>query len=347
MSQRQYLAVAPNWVLLGCLCMAACRSSHAAALSAPSSRPAAKPILVIGSLNMDVIIEVDRLPGKHETLTARSPRTTLAVGGKGANQAVAVARLGRERKRGSPAEDGNGDFVRSQAQFVCQFGNDAYATMLESTLVANGVDVSRCGHSSGLPSGQGIVLLEADGSVSSVVVGGSNTAWGQEAVAGIEAAVRDGGAGSIVMLQREVPEAVNEAAALAAAAAGVLVIQDVGGEDRPISSALLRLIDYLCPNESELGRLTGGLPTASDAQVEAAARLLVERGARNVLLTLGSRGAMLVSRDGTVLRQAALPVPGGVVVDATGELKGGRSFTCAASLAIAACDTVPSVWTIA
>ena len=73
LSQYQSIAVVPIpvWVLLGCLCMAACQSSNAAALSAPSSRPAAKPILVIGSVNMDVIIEVDRLPWKHETPSRR------------------------------------------------------------------------------------------------------------------------------------------------------------------------------------------------------------------------------------------------------------------------------------
>lgn len=92
--------------------------------------------------------------------------------------------------------------------------------------------------------------------------------------------------------------------------------QDVGGEDRPISDTLLRLIDFLSPNESELARLTG-LSTKMDADVVAAARSLTARGCRSVLVTLGPRGATLVPASGQILRQEALPTPGGVVVDAT------------------------------
>ncbi|CAE8618447.1 unnamed protein product, partial [Polarella glacialis] len=74
-------------------------------------------LLVVGSLNVDITIEVDRLPQKDETITARSPTTEIAVGGKGANQAVAAARLAA----------GTGRPVR----FVCQLGNDAHAKWLE------------------------------------------------------------------------------------------------------------------------------------------------------------------------------------------------------------------------
>ena len=118
-------------------------ASHIHALPTPA------PILIVGSLNMDVIIKVNRLPQRHETITACSPSTELAVGGKGANQAVAVAKLTRSAGGG--------------AKFICQFGNDAYADMLEATLKESGVDVSVCGRASGLPSGQGIVMLEGDG----------------------------------------------------------------------------------------------------------------------------------------------------------------------------------------
>ena len=116
----------------------------------------------------------------------------------------------------------------------------------------------------------------------------------------------------------------NEAAAQAAHTAGVPVLQDVGGEDRPITDQLLRLITYLVPNESELRRLTG-VPTGSDEQVAEAARHLQARGAANVLVTLGERGSLLLAQDGQVLRQRACPVPGGVVLDATGALTGGNA----------------------
>lgn len=250
----------------------------------------------MGSLNIDIIVPVHRLPTRDETVTAREPATILAVGGKGANQAIAASRMGLQR-----------------ARFVSRFGNDAHAEMLRRSLASSGVDTSLCLTVPDLPSGQGIVLLAADGSASSIVVGGSNTAWALADPAALQPLLRGAG---VLLLQREVPEHVNEAYAAAARALSVPVLQDAGGEDRPISDALLRLLDFLAPNESELGRLTG-LPTGSEAEVVAAARSLTARGCRNVLVTLGPRGSLLVPAEGPVLRQEALPTPGGVVVDAT------------------------------
>eukprot|EP00961_Rhodomonas_salina_P027745 374823-Rhodomonas_salina.2 len=135
-----------------------------------------KPLLVIGSLNVDIIIEVDRLPHKDETIVARNPNTGSAVaGGKGANQAVAAAKLS---------------------------------------------------------AGSGRRVQFADGAVSSVVVGGANVAWTEEHAYALKDAI--GGAGA-VLLQREIPEQINEIVAKLAHEAGVPVMQDVGGEDRPIS----------------------------------------------------------------------------------------------------------------
>jgi sugar/nucleoside kinase (ribokinase family) len=85
---------------------------------------------------------------------------------QGANQAVAAARL----SQGGPSPP-------PRTRFVCKFGNDSYATMLQQELAVAGVDVSGCGVAAALPSGQGVVLLEPDGTASSVVLGGSNTAW--------------------------------------------------------------------------------------------------------------------------------------------------------------------------
>lgn len=102
----------------------------------------------------------------------------------------------------------------------------------------------------------------------------------------------------------------------------------MGGEDRPLPPSLLKLLDYICPNESELARLTG-LPTDSEEQVLAAVAALRSQGARSVLVTLGPRGALLVRQDGSVLRQAALD--GGPVVDATAA---GDAFRAAFAVAL-------------
>ena len=99
------------------------------------------PLVVVGSMNADVILEIDRFPQPGETITTPSPDTGRVVaGGKGANQAVAAARLSA----------GTGRRVR----FVGQFGNDAHARMLESVLKAEGVDVGLCGRATDKPSGQ-------------------------------------------------------------------------------------------------------------------------------------------------------------------------------------------------
>mmetsp|Transcript_54013 Transcript_54013/g.126125 ORF Transcript_54013/g.126125 Transcript_54013/m.126125 type:complete len:391 (-) Transcript_54013:105-1277(-) len=271
-----------------------------------------KPLLVCGSLNADIIIEINRFPKKGETLGTRSPDTGVMVpGGKGANQAVAASRL----SAGTPRK----------AQFVCQFGNDSHASKLEQVLIENGVDISGCGRAE-KPSGQAFIFLEADGSNSILIVGGSNVAWPAE-VTEFQRLITGA---SAVLLQQEIPKYVNEAVAKVAYQAGVPVIQDVGGEDRDFSDEQLSKLAYICPNETELERLTG-MPTDSEEKVVAAARKLQGRGVKNVLCTLGSDGAVLVTADGKVLRQSSFPVPGGKVVDTTGA---GDCFRAAFAVAL-------------
>jgi hypothetical protein len=157
-----YRSSSAHCIMSGPLPPACSQCSAAAPAAAPAAVQPPAAILVVGSLNLDVIIQVDRLPTSGETITARSPAAATAVGGKGANQAVAAARLAA----------GTGRPVR----FVGRFGNDA--AVLEAALAAEGVDVTGCGRAD-LPSGQGIVLLEPDGGATSVVLGGANTAWAQ------------------------------------------------------------------------------------------------------------------------------------------------------------------------
>lgn len=113
----------------------------------------------------------------------------------------------------------------------------------------------------------------------------------------------------------EIPQRINELIAERACELGIPVFQDVGGEERAVSSQHLRRCAYLSPNLTELGRLTG-LPVDSDEDVIKAARVLQQRGARNVLVTLGDRGSLLVAEDGSVTRQACCPAE--QVVDETG-----------------------------
>lgn len=273
-------------------------------------------IVVVGSVNVDLTVKVARPPALEETVTATDPRVSVAVGGKGANQAVAAARLVAGSR---------------PVRFVGQFGGDSHASMLEQELVANGVDVSLSGRHPDLPSGTGIVMLSPGGEASSVVVGGANSAWPENDDELVSTMVRATRGAAVMLLQREVPDRVNLAAAAAAKAAGVPIVVDAGGVDAPIPAALLEAADYLCPNESELARLTRS-PTSTDDEVLIAGLELVARGAKRVLVTLGARGAIVIGATGVLARHDALPVPGGEVVDGTAA---GDAFRAAVAVAVA------------
>ena len=272
--------------------------------AASTDRPS---IVVVGSLNVDIIV-ASRPPELHETVVAVEPSARYAMGGKGANQAVAATRLVAGAR---------------PVKFVGVFGNDAHAVELEAELRANGVDLSMSERAHDLPSGQGFVMLSPDGAASSVVVPGANSRWPTDEVElarRMEAATRGA---AVVMLQREIPDRVTLAAARAARERGALVLLDAGGVDDPIPSELLQAVDYVMPNETELERQTNA-SADTDALAFAAAEALAEKagaGGARVLATLGARGALLVhkEKDGGFVRARfpAVAVPGGRVVDAT------------------------------
>ena len=260
------------------------------------------PLLVLGSVNADLYVAIDRLPERGETIPGRD--TAMRPGGKGANQAAAAARLG------------------IATWFVGQVGADNHAAPLRAALVASGVDTALLGATTG-ETGQAFILLQRGGENSIIIVPGANHAWSEPPAAAI---ARIGHSGA-VLLQREVPEIVNRAAARAAAAAGVPVVLDAGGADAPLPDDLLPLITVLSPNETELARLSGQA-TSTEAEVLAAARALQARGVGTVLVKLGARGSLLVPATGDPIRQNIFRVP---VVDTTGA---GDCFTAAYTVAL-------------
>jgi ribokinase len=167
-------------------------------------------------------------------------------------------------------------------------------------------------------SGQALILLQDNGDNSIILIGGANRSW-----TGVPQAMTTAlhGAG-MLLLQREIPEAINRAAIRAAHAAGVPVLLDAGGDEGSLPADLLADLALLSPNETELARLTG-LPTATDAQVETAARTLLAQDVRAVLVKLGARGSLLVRPGQAPLATPSFRVP---VVDTTGA---GDCFTAA------------------
>ena len=193
----------------------------------------AKHLLVVGSANADLYVEIPRLPVPGETL----PGTNAAVrpGGKGANQAAAAARLGHP------------------TLMLGRVGDDASGAAMVAALTGSGADARHVRTTPGVPTGTAVVMVRADGENSIVIVGGANTAaWGEAEEA--DATIATAG---MLLLQREVSDAVNARVAAIAAAAGVPVLLDAGGVDAPPPDALLACVHTLSPNETELARLVG------------------------------------------------------------------------------------------
>jgi ribokinase len=242
-------------------------------------------VLVVGSLNEDVLVTVDRLPGRGETVIGTAAR--VAPGGKGANQAAAAGRLG------------------PGVAMVGRVGDDPAGERQRAALADLGVDVRLVHRTPGEPTGTATIPVEATGGENLiVVVPGANAALRP---ADVDRAEVRGAA--VVLLQLENP--LDTVRAAAAAAGGTVVLNPAPAQ--PLPAALLELVDVLVPNEHELVRLTGADEAdRTPAELTALSRQL---GAGTVVVTLGARGALLVPPTGRALLQAPPPVS---PVDTTG-----------------------------
>jgi ribokinase len=244
-------------------------------------------IVVVGSLNMDLVTRAARRPQRGETLTGES--FGMFVGGKGLNQAIAAARQG------------------AAVQMVGRVGADDFGRRLRQTLDAEGVDARLVVEDDTISTGVATIVLDAEGDNSIIVVPGANGRVGR---ADVERAAQAIAAADLLMLQLEVPlEAVQRSAEIARAARVRVLLNPAPAQ--PLPDELLRLVDVLTPNETETQILTG--LSAADESAARAAAALRGRGVGAVVLTLGARGALLA--DG----QRSVQAPGYVVqvVDTT------------------------------
>jgi ribokinase len=228
-------------------------------------------ILVIGSLNADLVVRTPHFPAPGETIQGAD--LVIIPGGKGANQAVAAARLGA-----------------SVAMIGC-VGADAFGATLIENLKQNHIDATGVLRDGAAATGTAIIIVDSNGENSIVLSPGAN---GKVSHREIESgAMADA---KLLLLQLEIPmEAVLHSARLAKDN-GVRVILNPAPA-REIPDELLEIADYLVPNETELGLLAGTTITDKDS-LEAAAGSLVARGATNVIVTLGEKGAMIVNKSG-------------------------------------------------
>ena len=270
------------------------------------------PVTVVGSLNEDVLVRVDRLPGRGETVVGGD--VVLAPGGKGANQAAAAARLG------------------PGVAMVGRVGDDAAGERQRGALRDVGVDVDAVTTTPDVPTGTATIPVEEDsGENLIVVVPGAN---GRVTAADVEIpAVRTA---DVVLLQLEIP--LDAVLAASSAAAGTVVLTPA--PPRPLPPELLDRVDVLVPNEHELTQLAGATGRERNAAELAALARRVTR--RTVVVTLGARGALLVRDDGSpVLLQ---PTPEVVPVDTTGA---GDCFCGALAQALATDPDLPAAVRVA
>jgi len=235
-----------------------------------------KRLVVLGSLNVDLVVAGVRLPGPGETVTGG--RFVMAAGGKGANQAVAAARLGAE------------------VTLVAKVGRDVFGDQAIDNFRREGIRTDHILRDSEHHTGVALILVDQFGENLISVAAGANAALTPEEIETAADAIRSAGA---VMLQLEIPmDAVCRAAELAAEA-GVPVLLDPAPA-APLPDRLWKCVTYLTPNETEAERLTG-VAVGDEASARRAAAQLLANGARCAIVTLGARGALLADGDGMTL----------------------------------------------
>ena len=230
-------------------------------------------VLVLGSINMDVVTPIDHIPLPGQTIMAGDVQ--LIPGGKGANAAVAAARLG-----------GN-------VRMIGCVGDDAFGDTLKTNLQNEGIDCELISMIADQSSGTAVILLDANSGQNSIMVSSGANA---KVTAPVDQALYPWA--NVMMMQLETPVASNIDAAKYAKANGVTIILDPAPAASNLPHELFGLCDMLLPNETELATLTN-MPTESMEQITAAANQFLEHGSKHIIVTVGSRGALWVTQDHT------------------------------------------------
>lgn len=229
---------------------------------------------MLGSLNTDLVVVVPRLPRPGETITGDRLRTF--PGGKGANQAVAAARLG------------------GRVRMVGRVGMDAFGESLIRNLDANGIDASGVTRDAGEPTGSATIFVDEHGENMIAVAQGANATVGPDdvdrAIAGIQP-------GDILVLQLEVPLDAVRAAVEQGRSARAIIVLNAAPATR-LQKALLSRVDVLVVNEEEAALVALDVSESQPASMEAAARALSAAGVKTVVMTLGRQGALLCDQEG-------------------------------------------------
>jgi ribokinase len=227
--------------------------------------------VVVGSYATGLTMKVQRIPSSGETLLGAGYRVDF--GGKGSNQAVGCARLG------------------AHVDFVAKIGKDSFGEMALGLYRDEGIDTSFVRQSEKAPTGVGfIVVEEVSGQNCIVIDSGANELLSAADISDAGDALRSA---AVVLTQLEIPVAAAESALALGRSAGAITILNPAPV-RPLPASLFELIDVLTPNETE-ARVLAGLPADSEEQPTEIARRLMGRGVKEVVMTMGEKGALIVN----------------------------------------------------
>lgn len=247
-------------------------------------------VCVVGASNLDLISFVPRMPRMGETL--HGTRFHMGFGGKGANQAVMAAKLGAE------------------VTLVAKVGRDTFGENMVQNFRSQGIDTRRVLSTPDAFTGVAPIAVDPEGHNAIIVVTGANDLLTPQEVQTWRA---DIGACKVVVCQLESPLETTLAALRIAREQGVFTILNPAPGRAQLAEEFYRLSDIFCPNETEAEMLSG-LPATTLDQATAAGRLFLQRGARNVIVTLGERGSLLVTGSGA----SYVPAERVTAVDTTG-----------------------------
>ncbi len=266
-------------------------------------------VFVVGSINQDLVLKVERRPEPGETVT--DAELSTHNGGKGANQAAAAALLG------------------ASVAFLGCVGDDEFGEPLVRALSEKGVDMSLVERDSGSMTGSAFITLTPDGENAITVAPGANRHLTTEAVDEVSESIA---AAQVLVSQMEVPPETVARAAEIADTGGTRVVLNLA-PPREVPASLLEMLDPLVVNEHEAAFLLGEKVEGEEG-ARAAARDLLVLGPRSVVITLGSAGALVAEGE----TMTHVPAPEVEVVDTTGA---GDAFVGALAARLAFGDTLP------
>lgn len=225
-------------------------------------------LVVLGSVNADHVLQVPSFPRPGETLHGKG--YAVIPGGKGANQAVAAARLGAD------------------VAFIACVGDDSFGINIREAFKSDGMNIEAVMIEKNTPTGIAMIQVSATGENSICISGEANNHLTPERIQPFSSLI---GGAEMLLMQLETPIATIQAAAEIAKSAGTLVVLNPAPA-QPLSDELLKLVDIITPNETEAEQLTG-IQVKDMACAQQAARLLHNKGIKIVMVTLGSEGVWL------------------------------------------------------